>query len=121
MAHETLVPLAGKVHRDNKSAMSGVDVVLLLLHLLALATVGVASGTHLCHITDNALHHSADSGNEENEADPVVPYIRCEHGSKRSHYARVEGYLALLTRFVSEYFVPKTIGQSVEKAIGKFV
>ena len=62
---------------------------LLLLHLLALATVGIAGCAHLCHITNNALHHSADTGDKENEADPVVPYIRCEHVHKRSEYVRV--------------------------------
>lgn len=65
---------------------------------LALATVGVASGAHLDDVTNDALNNCADAGDEKNEADPVVPYIRCEHVSKRSQCAGVDGYLRVNPR-----------------------
>lgn len=68
------------------------DEELLLLLSLTLATVGVASGTDLYDVTNDALNNCADTGNKKNEANPVVPYIRCEHVSKRSQCASSDGY-----------------------------
>ena len=79
---------------------------------LALATVGVASGAHLDDVTNDALNNCADAGDEKNEADPVVPYIRCEHASKRSQYGWEGGYLGLV---VCKYVIAKTIGEAGEK------
>jgi hypothetical protein len=59
---------------------------------LALATVGVARSADLQEVTNDGLENRTDTGEEKNKANPVVPYIRCEHVFQRSQYNPQQGY-----------------------------
>ena len=61
------------------------EALTLLVLRLALTAVGVASCTDLDHVENNGLKNCADTSKEKNQAQPVVPYIRCEHDANRSH------------------------------------
>lgn len=54
--------------------------LLLVLDVLALTTVGVAGGADLHHVTNGGLNDETDRCKKEDDANPPVPNIRCEHG-----------------------------------------
>ena len=67
------------------SMIGGADEsVLLLVLCLALATVWVAGCADLCHITNHGCYNCANTREQEDDPDPVMPYVRCEHDPKRS-------------------------------------
>jgi hypothetical protein len=96
--------------------------VLLVFLSLALATVWVAHGADLEEVSDNGLENCADSGNQKNETHPVVPYIRCEHVSKRSQCNPREGhYMGKTVLFGAENVVTEAVTETVEETIGQFL
>ena len=96
--------------------------MLLVFLSLALATVRVAHGADLDDVSDDGLENCADSGNQKNETHPVVPYIRCEHVSKRSQCNPREGYQQGKTALVvAENVVTEAIAETVEEALGQFL
>lgn len=57
---------------------------LFLLLYLTLTAVRVAAGTHFCDVANNALENCTNTCEEENQPQPVMPYIRCNHGANGS-------------------------------------
>jgi hypothetical protein len=89
---------------------------------LTLATVWVAHGADLEEIPDHSLEYCADSGNQKNETHPVVPYIRCEHVSKRSQCNPREGHYKGKTVLLdAENVVTETVAETIEEALGQFL
>ena len=52
---------------------------LLLFKSLALAPIGIFSGTDLDHIPNCDLEHSSDTCDEEDYTDPPMPNVCCQH------------------------------------------
>jgi hypothetical protein len=96
--------------------------VLLVFLSLALATVWVTHGADLEEVSDHGLENCADSGNQKNETHPVVPYIRCEHVSKRSQCNPREGHCDGETALLdAENVVTEAIAETIEEALGQFL
>ena len=58
--------------------------LLLLLLGLTLATVGVARRADLDVVANDSLDDRANTGEEKNQSEPVVPNVCSNHGLKRS-------------------------------------
>jgi len=96
--------------------------VLLIFLSLALATVWMAHCAHLDDVPDHGLKNCADGGNQKNETHPVVPYIRCEHVSKRSQYNPREGHCIGETALLgAENVVTEAIAETIEEALRQFL
>ena len=82
----------------------------------------MAHGADLEEVSDNGLENCADSGNQKNETHPVVPYIRCEHESKRSQCNPREGHQQGKTALVvAENVVTEAVAETIEEAIRQFL
>ena len=106
---------------------------LLLLLYLALAAVGVTASTHLEEIANDALKNCADSCEKEDQAHPVVPYIRCNHDCQRSQTETIRRYCqglvvggvlvagALVWLVSGGEFISEAFLEAVEETLGQFL
>jgi hypothetical protein len=82
----------------------------------------VTHGADLEEVSDHGLENCADSGNQKNETHPVVPYIRCEHVSKRSQCNPREGHQQGKTALVvAENVVTEAVAETIEEAFRQFL
>jgi hypothetical protein len=94
-------------------------VWLLLFKSLALAPIGIFSGTDLDHISNYQLEHGSDTCDEEDYANPPMPYVCCQHAFQRSRKEAGEG---ILRRSVgSIYVVAKALHEALGKAFGELI